>query len=443
MANEPERPIETSLRAAAKQRRDAAGVPFQLHPVNRCRLQEEVAREFGQPQRQPRSLAEVIGQFWPRIAWGVGLLAVLGLSVWLLLPPLHQGEPAAKLAMNQPASEALAAKRSPPAPAAAPATLAPPPAPASEATSTELAFAEKAQAAGVNQARQLNAPQPRLAADTTVARGDHEAGAKVARSGSVQLAERQKKAETQLATARSSPAAAPADTAGGTYAARYGLAAKPPSLGGAQASVAAPPAVATKSPAPDLSPANESVTFVQVVPKAKGTGAVTDKPASPSPVLTSFQVQQVGSELRVVDRDGSVYAGYWQAGAIPPPAIPTSTEGLAVAPRSQTREQFVELKPARALQKDQLASQSYAFRVVGTNRSLNQLVVFTGRMLTATNSTWSMPVATNLNIVRGTDGTRPPLAQQGIMPLLNTRISGHVVVGSGKAAEVNALPAKP
>jgi hypothetical protein len=31
MANEPERPIEKLLRAAAKKRREEAGAPFELH----------------------------------------------------------------------------------------------------------------------------------------------------------------------------------------------------------------------------------------------------------------------------------------------------------------------------------------------------------------------------------------------------------------------------
>ena len=86
MANEPERPIETLLRAAAKKRRDEAGALFDLHPADRRLLQGEVARKFARLQPEPRSLAALLGQLWPRFAWGVGILAVLGLSVWLLLP---------------------------------------------------------------------------------------------------------------------------------------------------------------------------------------------------------------------------------------------------------------------------------------------------------------------------------------------------------------------
>jgi len=51
MANEPERPIETLLHAAAKKRRDEAGAPFELHPADRRVLQGEVARRFAKPER--------------------------------------------------------------------------------------------------------------------------------------------------------------------------------------------------------------------------------------------------------------------------------------------------------------------------------------------------------------------------------------------------------
>jgi hypothetical protein len=34
-------------------------------------------------------------------------------------------------------------------------------------------------------------------------------------------------------------------------------------------------------------------------------------------------------------------------------------------------------------------------------------------------------------------------AQPGLLPPLNSRISGKVVIGSDKAVEINALPARP
>ena len=102
MANEPERPIEKLLRAAANKRRDDAGAPLELHPATRRLLQGEAARKYPAAQRTSRSFFQSLGQLWPRFAWGVGMLAVLGVTVWLLVPMPGKHEPNAFLAKNQP-----------------------------------------------------------------------------------------------------------------------------------------------------------------------------------------------------------------------------------------------------------------------------------------------------------------------------------------------------
>ena len=120
---------------------------------------------------------------------------------------------------------------------------------------------------------------------------------------------------------------------------------------------------------------------------------------------------------------------------------------------------------ASRVDSDALAQQTYAFRVTGTNRSLQKQVVFTGNLLTATNLTLSLPGvtnfsvggalgradrrdalsyrATNLGTGGGLGGSPNATAQPVFLPLLNSRISGKVVVGSGKPTEINALPANP
>jgi hypothetical protein len=130
MANEPERPIEKLLRAAAQRRRDDAGPPFELHPADRRLLQGEVARKFAQPQRQNRSFAELLSQWWPRLAGGVAILAVLALAVRALLPLPRNDKSEALLARNQSVSKDMLAQEPPPVPAPAPPALPPPPEPA-------------------------------------------------------------------------------------------------------------------------------------------------------------------------------------------------------------------------------------------------------------------------------------------------------------------------
>jgi hypothetical protein len=133
------------------------------------------------------------------------------------------------------------------------------------------------------------------------------------------------------------------------------------------------------------------------------------------------------------------------------------------AARAPTRE--LEQATASRVDSDALAQQTYAFRVTGTNRSLQKQVVFTGNLLTATNLTLSLPGATNFSVggalgradrqdafsYRATNlgtggglgGSPNATAQPVFLPLLNSRISGKVVVGSGKPTEINALPANP
>ena len=192
MANEPERPIETLLRSAAKQRRDEAGAPFELHPADRRLLQGEVARKFSKPQPHPPSFAALLGQLWPRFAWGVGILAVLGLSVWLLLPPSGPGKSEALLARNQSVSEAMPAKALPPAPTAAPATIALAPSTAAEAKSAEVAYAETPPPSHPTPASQLGMAPPLLAKDTSVAQNERQATDKLELAAPDQLAEQQK-----------------------------------------------------------------------------------------------------------------------------------------------------------------------------------------------------------------------------------------------------------
>ena len=100
-------------------------------------------------------------------------------------------------------------------------------------------------------------------------------------------------------------------------------------------------------------------------------------------------------------------------------------------------------KTASSLDSDLLPSQSYSFRVAGTNRSLNQKVVFTGNLLTATNLVSLVPAATNLSPGDVLERNQAVPVQHGLVPLLNSRISGKVVIGSRKAVEINALPASP
>lgn len=90
---EPERPIEKLLRAFAQKRREQAGEPFELHPVNRRLLQDEVARF----RRTGRAAS-----WWgwirnPRFASALTTTVVLGACTTLLL--LREREDRSEISM--------------------------------------------------------------------------------------------------------------------------------------------------------------------------------------------------------------------------------------------------------------------------------------------------------------------------------------------------------
>ena len=420
MANEPERPIETLLRAAAKKRRDEAGAPFELHPADRRLLQGEVARKFARPQAETRSFAALVARLRPRLAWGVGILAILGLSVWVLLPLPRRAESEALLARNQPVSRAMPVNALPPAPTAAPATIAPAPSTAAEAKSAEVVYAETAPSSRPAPASQLGMAPPLLAKDTSVAQAERQAGDKLEPAAPAQLADQQKQLQyNSQSTLASANRAAP------TPAAPGGL-----SESTADALKGAKALALTQR-------------FVQTAPAAPARSLFDGKAAPVHAVLASFQLEQTGSQLRIVDGDGSVYSGYVQPADAARRARSAKAAAPAVAGAARAPAEALNQRPASSLDLDRLASQTYSFRVAGTNRSLNQQVVFTGDLLPATNLVSLQPTVTNLSTGIVLERYQNAPAQQGQWAPLNSRISGKVVIGTGKAVEINALPASP
>ena len=144
-----------------------------------------------------------------------------------------------------------------------------------------------------------------------------------------------------------------------------------------------------------------------------------------------------------MDGDGSVYSGYLQIADTARRQRLTTLDAPAAGLASRASEGALDEKAAVSGDADQQTMQTYSFRVAGTNRSLSKKVVFTGNLLAATNLTLPQPFGTNLSIGGGLGGFQNLPAQQGRLLLLNSRISGKVVVGNGKPVEVHALPTSP
>jgi hypothetical protein len=312
-----------------------------------------------------------------------------------------------------------------------------------------------------------------------------------------QLANREKPAEAEVAASSTMPAPAPAAVANGAFAKRFGLVGQPAAPAGAPTAPASPSSVATapavtglvgadesgklvvdRADQPafayrSLSPAgsvnapkpSDSLTdgrldsaaalrkearsisatqwFAQMVQGPKTKSSLADKAAPARPVLAAFQVEQAGRELRIVDGDGSVYSGYLQIADAARRRSSVKSEVPAAARASRALGAVLEEKSTASLDADQPAPQTYFFRVTGTNRSLQKKVVFTGNLLAATNLALFQPATNDFRLGGGQGGARRVAAQPDLLPLLHFRISGKVVIGSGQAVEINALPAAP
>lgn len=157
--------------------------------------------------------------------------------------------------------------------------------------------------------------------------------------------------------------------------------------------------------------------------------------ASPN-ILANFRIEQAGRDMRVVDGDGSIYTGV---------VDPKNTLYKQMVTRqnlnlSNTYDKQFRFQPPK-LTRNPVAGRAqaenyYFYRVEGTNRTLNQNVVFTWNFV-ATNS-----VAATRQL-SATTGLKLDAAKQ-ITPfsnlLQNSIITGRAQLGTSREIEVNATP---
>ncbi len=166
--------------------------------------------------------------------------------------------------------------------------------------------------------------------------------------------------------------------------------------------------------------------------------------AQTTPVLQSFQVQQNGDAISVVDRDGSVYHGSVQpeTGTIRNEPAPAETVAAQIAPPQR------QTKATPSAGNMQQAAQNYFFRVSGMNRTLKQNVVFTGNMLANSGAPQTAQSSNSFGGFGGGGGggsagnhLQQAAANQSQQSLMwNSRIIGTAVVASTNQIEINAVP---
>jgi hypothetical protein len=444
-----ERPIEKLLRACAKARREAAAKLPGLHPATRRLLQGEVARELS--ARQPAASPARRWRFglWPGLAWGLAMLGVLGVATVLLFPNLGKRQPAGTfLARND-----LPARRAP-AEAPRPATPAtPPPVPALGNRPSH----DKDLAAARADRQQL--PQERSASTfaspgAAVTESEQAPQDALAANAPLSLAKKAKQPAAPVYTARApdsgNQSPAPPVAADSSIGARGGAAPAAaenldrPAVA-APAPAAAPQAILADGTSPagtlhkELQPAVTTQRFYRLSLEDKGALAQSSQTAPSSPILQSFRLEQTGQTLRIIDGDGSVYTG-----AVEVASAPARQRAELVGDTSTAARRSVGAAPlavprgAPAPAALSPAVAGYSFRVTGTNRVLNQKVVFTGTFLPATNAAAPAQPTGKLGVGGSLDEAAPPGT-----PPPNWGITGKAVINGRQELPINAQPVPP
>ncbi|HWW02830.1 MAG TPA: hypothetical protein VNZ64_24235 [Candidatus Acidoferrum sp.] len=416
MATDPERPIEKLLRACADKRREEAGAPLELHPATRRLLQDEAARRYAKPALQPGPIGVWLSHLWPRLALGVaGVAAVAAIVLVVIRPRPQTPEQLAKNELFLKREPAEARRIPPPTEPAAPAAQAT--APAGSLASTEPRMEPLKQMAAPTESSRRQEPLPALNAPGA-------SGAVPMPKASVNSASAEALAARDFDKTSDSAMQAAPSVPDQRFAARYGL--------------RAPPQPEVAQVAKDA-PANQRFDFVQVDARAKAQ--MTDRVASATPVLSSFQVEQSGSVLQIIDNDGSVYSGYLQPAERATASVSAKAQGPATASALRLAEKKGALTATAPAPASASTGSNYFFRVVGTNQTLNQRVVFSGNLVCPGNFPSS---ASTTGVITGGVVGRAffDSGATGALPLHNAHISGKALLDDRRAIEIDALSAK-
>ncbi len=443
--------MDEMLRDYARKRRNIPDP--QMHPATRKMLQGEVARVYQQEQREakaPGFLARM-RRFWPQFA--IGLATVLVLLGILIPGQLRQSQRTVK-SEGKPAAQtrSLADKEveelNAPAQAPTEANLQKKIELAQEAESKERLDDLKMKDSGRadNTSRLQTAPSaPAAAAPSREIQLGLEAG-KSERNraeSDVSLNEPTLKQQIPISSAAQENRRAYSFKAP-VLAQDEALSEKPGKL-----DTAAAPALAEKRSANvvALRRASELTNlggalrskFVQVTTNQVLAGAALV--SARSPVLSSFQLEQLGENLKIIDRDGSVYDGQVLTNTAPVEeaknanvletqiqrANPQSAANLAAAQQPQV--QFLD---------NSLVNN---FRASGVNRTLGKSVVVTGRLYERTNQSLATQNTQNTLNYQNQQKPATPLQVGAQLNQMNQlSIANRAIVGTATIDDTNQVP---
>jgi hypothetical protein len=368
MGSEPKKPIEQMLEVLAKARRAEFGGDPQMPNPMRARLHEEIARAGAADEENVELRESWLTRFWPRVTVAAALatLIVLVPAIWW-----NQKRPFSATA--------------------------------------DVAARDRAAAGG-------NGPNPAVAAENTLAK----ASSLSATEPTVNLAD-----NSQI---KIEPAATPASDAEALKSVTKGFGDEI-----ASAKIRAAPAAAaaagmdskTKSetiagvapPVAQLSSAQSLATIQQFSQQSALQSFRNNAQVSRAKnVLNTFQVQQEGSEIRVLDADGSTYTGKIEQ------AKGVELDSSITARRYAAKQMRTDA--AQAGEGESAAPQSY-FRTTGYNVSLKKTLVFEGNYAA---SAAQLPAKATTNDRDRAESTRD-----------RARIVGTVRVNGEAPVEVDAI----
>jgi hypothetical protein len=422
-----ERDIEKLLRQAAEKRRAEAGAPFELHPADRRLLQGKVRQRW--PGRAAAASGAAPDRLFPRLAWSFGLLAVIFLGAFLVLPVMNKAKSKGPMAMaTPPQDQDLAKDRA----AGATSTLARrEPVAAPEADY----LAAGRDASGVGRNLQMSADAPLRVQEPMVANSGYvaaessrrvESGSPPAPAGSAEMAIAPSSASV-LARAEEAKSDRLREIATDEKAtlnrsfALSGAAAGSTMTGDTlnyQAKLKAAALVQNYSRAmPAAKPAN-----------SKGTVALVASDI----VLNRFQFANEADLVSVVDADGSVYKGAFQAR---PAGNSIPAKSQSSADKNETLADSAQRQDAAGAAWNQAAPTELYFEVIGTNVSLKQKVVFTGTVTPLPSNT--LQVRTDLQ--NNASNQIQTEARNQIL-LQNGQIRGRVHLPEGQVFDLEAVP---
>ena len=329
MPDEPKKPIEELLEASAKARRAAFGADPKMPNPTRARLHDEIAKVAAEQQTTAEPRGSWVTMFWPRIAVAaaVATLIVIGPMMWWR-GSTSRGRALTQLGQN---TSSIATGTN------------------AAAVPSEETFAKGA-AAGVAPA----APNVSLADNSRAEIAPEETPATtVDELQSKEIAKSDSTAATSAQVTKGLLSKDEVRTESDRLAAAPGAAS-------ANRADSATTGIAAARQA-EARPMGQQFRQQQQVGQVFRNNAPINRSAN---VLNTFQVQQDGSEIRMVDSDGSTYTG-----KIEP--IQQPTELLAKRRKTyQSRVGSLADKKAELMQS--------RFRATGYNVSLKKPLVFEG-----------------------------------------------------------------